>query len=59
MDSFVELFYSITQVGVVVLEDGSLQILASEAGDTGLYKCVAENRAGSVQHEIRVKILGN
>lgn len=40
------------------MEDGSLQILASEAEDTGRYRCVAENRAGKVEHEISVKILG-
>lgn len=47
------------QVGLVILEDGSLQILATEADDSATYKCVAENEVGKIDHEVDVKVLGN
>ena len=46
------------QLGFVILEDGSLQVSDSEAADSGVYRCVAENDAGKVEHEVDLKVLG-
>ena len=46
------------QLGFVILEDGSLQVSDSEAADSGVYRCVAENDAGRVDHDVELKVLG-
>ncbi|KAK3592726.1 hypothetical protein CHS0354_007728 [Potamilus streckersoni] len=48
---------SSNEVGIVLLEDGSLQIQDVKARNTGKYKCIAENVAGSIDHEVDVKVL--
>ena len=45
--------------GILLLEDGSLQILAASDGDSGIYRCVAENVAGSISHDTTLKVWGN
>ena len=44
--------------GVIILEDGSLQIINTDADDTASYKCVAENVAGKDEHEVDLKVYG-
>ncbi|WAR30600.1 HMCN1-like protein [Mya arenaria] len=44
------------QLDVVILEDGSLQLLAADAEDSGSFRCVAENQAGTVSHEVDLKV---
>ncbi|KAL4218919.1 Hemicentin-1 [Mactra antiquata] len=44
-------------IGLAILEDGSLQILATKADDSAKYKCVAENQVGRIDHEVDVKVL--
>ena len=46
------------QLDFVILEDGSLQLSDSAAQDSGVYRCVAENDAGQIDHDIELKVLG-
>lgn len=46
------------QIGIVILEDGSLEISETEASDSAVYTCIAENQAGEVKHEVEVKVIG-
>ena len=39
-----------------VLSDGSLQIIGSGFGDSGMYRCLASSRLGSAQCQIKLRV---
>ena len=47
-----------SELGIKLLEDGSLEIDDAEAEDSGAYKCLAKNVAGNVSHAVDLKVLG-
>ena len=44
------------EIGVILNDDGSLDITNARADDAGAYKCEASNPAGSVFHVIDLDI---
>ena len=45
------------ELGLALLDDGSLEITSAQAGDSGDYRCQAENIAGVAGLEVNVKVL--
>ena len=45
------------ELGIQLLDDGALELKSAEAGDSGDYRCLAENVAGIAEREVTVKVL--